>query len=185
MHKGTARRLLAGFAAMAVLLALAACQRGNDAAPARDYAADEAAIRSLLDRIAADFNAGKMEDMLGHYLDDVLVSAPGAPDITSKQAWRETLAATLPPGLAMTLKFVTAEVAIDGDLAYERGTYEINVADQANPAAAFQIKGRHVHIFKRQTDGSWKGWRLMENSEDPATNPVPPPPAATGGQIRP
>jgi ketosteroid isomerase-like protein len=177
MHRGSARRLLAGFAAMTALVALAACQRGNDAAPARNYAADEAAIKSLLERIAADFNAGKMEDMLGHYLDDVLVSAPGAPDITSKQAWRETLAATLPPGVAMSVKFVTAEVAIDGDLAYERGTYEVGAAD---PAQAFLIKGRHIHIFKRQADGAWKGWRLMENSEDPATSPVPRAPAAAG-----
>jgi hypothetical protein len=40
------------------------------------------------------------------------------------------------------------------------------------------IKGRHIHMFKRQPDGSWKGWRLFENSEDPASSPVPPPAAA-------
>jgi ketosteroid isomerase-like protein len=35
------------------------------------------------------------------------------------------------------------------------------MADQA-------VMGRHIHIFRRQADGSWKGWRLMENSETSA-----------------
>jgi len=42
---------------------------------------------------------------------------------------------------------------------------------QAGPA--LQLGGRHIHIFRRQPDGSWKGWRLMENSADPATAAQP------------
>lgn len=85
----------------------------------------------------------------------------------------QALDTSLPPTLSMKMRFDTQEMAIDGGLAYERGTYMIEAADRANPAAALTLKGRHVHIFRRQADGSWKGWRLMENSTD-ATPPAAP-----------
>ena len=72
--------------------------------------------------------------------------------------------------------FDTVELEVAGDLAYERGSYAIGMATQ--PDAQPMIVGRHIHIFRRQADGSWKGWRLMENSEDPATSPVPSPASA-------
>jgi len=152
-------------------LLLGGCQPGADAPAAPDATADEAAVRDVLDSIARDFNAGDMEKMVAHYQDDVLVSAPGAPDIVGKQAWLDAIAASLPADAGLTLRFDTVELEIAGDLAYERGTYAIGMATQ--PDAKPMIVGRHIHIFRRQADGRWKGWRLMENSEDPATSPVP------------
>lgn len=161
-------------------LGVAGCQPQTETAAAPDRAADEAAIRAVLDGIATDFSDGKLEEMFSYYQDDVLVSAPGAPDIIGKAAWRESIDASLPQDMDMDLAFTTEELEISGDLAYERGTYAITVTDPAAPDQAMRIGGRHIHIFKRQPDGSWKGWRLMENSADPATSPVPPPPAAAG-----
>jgi ketosteroid isomerase-like protein len=169
-------------AAMLGLL-LAGCQPQSETPAAPDRAADEAAIRAILDGIATDFSDGKLEEMFSYYQDDVLISAPGAPDIVGKQAWRESIAASLPAGMDMDLTFTTEELEISGDLSYERGTYAIKVTDPAAPEQSMRIDGRHIHIFKRQPDGSWKGWRLMENSADPATSPLPPPtapPAAAG-----
>ena len=165
---------------LGLVLCLAGCQAQTQAPVAPDRAVDEAAIRAVLEGIAADFGAGKLEEMFSYYQDDVLVSAPGAPDIVGKQAWRQSLDASLPRGMDMSLRFDTAEMEISGDLAYERGTYTINLTDPAAPEQTMSIKGRHIHIFKRQPDGSWKGWRLMENSADPASPPVPPAPAPAG-----
>lgn len=167
---------------LGLVLVMAGCQSQTGTPAGPDGAADEAAIRAVLDGIAADFSEGKYEEMFSYYQDDVLVSAPGAPDIVGKQAWRDSLSTSLPPGMDMDLAFTTAELEIAGDLAYERGTYAIKMADPAAPDQVMRIDGRHIHIFKRQPDGSWKGWRLMENSADPATSPIPPaaPPAAAG-----
>jgi ketosteroid isomerase-like protein len=162
---------------LAALLCLAGCQAQTEAPGTPDSAEDEAAIRAVLDGIAADFSAGRIEEMFSYYQDDVLVSAPGAPEIIGKQAWRESLDASLPKDVDMGLVFNTAELEISGDLAYERGTYAIRIGDPATPAQSMTIEGRHIHIFKRQPDGSWKGWRLMENSADPATSPIPTAPA--------
>jgi ketosteroid isomerase-like protein len=166
---------------LAAVLCLAGCQPQTEAPGTPERAEDEAAIRAVLDGIATDFSAGKIEEMFSYYQDDVLVSAPGAPDIIGKQAWRESLDASLPKGLDMDLVFNTDELEISGDMAYERGTYAIKIVDPATPAQSTTIGGRHIHIFKRQPDGGWKGWRLMENSPDPATSPIPPPPAPAAG----
>jgi ketosteroid isomerase-like protein len=155
-------------APVVMALLVAACQPRS--VPAPDRSADAAVIRELLETIAADFNARRYDDMLGHYQDDVVVLAPGRPDIVGKAAWREVLASSLPEEGDMKLRFDTEELSIDGNLAYERGTYlvEITTGD-----GLMQIEGRHIHIFLRQRDGSWKGWRLMENSSDPSTAPPP------------
>lgn len=88
-------------------------------------------------------------------------------------ACRSALATSLPQGVPMTLGFVTEEMAIDGDLAYERGTYFIEVPGADAASAATRIGGRHIHIFRRQADGQWKGWRLMENQAEAAGADAP------------
>jgi ketosteroid isomerase-like protein len=160
---------------LGLVLALGACARVT--APVTDVAADEAAIRKVLDDVASTFNAGNYDGMFALYRDDVVVSGPGAPDIVGKQAWRDGLASSLPPGMAFKMRFDTQEMAIAGDLAYERGTYSIEVTDKATgKVVPAPLGGRHIHIFKREADGSWKGWRLMENSPDPVPA-APPAPA--------
>ena len=169
---------------LAALLCVAGCQPRTEEPATPDRAQDEAAIRAVLDGIATDFSAGRIEEMFSYYQDDVLISAPGAPEVIGKQAWREALDATLPKDVEMGMVFNTAELEVSGDLAYERGTYAIRIGDPATPAQSMTMEGRHIHIFKRQPDGSWKGWRLMENSADPATAPIPPasaPAPAAGG----
>jgi ketosteroid isomerase-like protein len=69
---------------------------------------------------------------------------------------------------AMNVHFSTAEVVIAGDLAYERGTYTLRVTDKASGLTLQDVKNKHVHIMRRQPDGSWKTWRMMVNSAGPA-----------------
>jgi ketosteroid isomerase-like protein len=156
----------AALGAVGLMLVLGGCKPGPTAK--LDTAADQAAIRAVLDRIAGDFNDGKIDSMLDHYVDDVVVLAPGVPDMHGKPAWKQALA-QLPQGVPMRLKFDTTEMVVDGDLGYERGTYSLEMQGAT-------INGRHIHIFRRQGDGSWKGWRLMENAEAPPA-PLPPPSA--------
>jgi uncharacterized protein (TIGR02246 family) len=167
------RRGFAGVALAALLLA--GCGGGKPATV--DKAADEAAIRQVLADVGRHFDAGDYDAMLALYTDDVIVSAPGMPDTIGKEAWRKGIETTLPQGVKMKLRFDTQEIEIGGDLAYERGTFVVEVLDAAGAAQPVS-GGRHIHMFKRQADGSWKGWRLMENSADPTPAAPPAPPAA-------
>lgn len=162
--------------ALATLVLATACTR--EMAPVQDVAADEAAIRGVLDEIARAFNAGDYDGMFAQYADDVLVSAPGAPLIIGKAAWREGLK-NLPQGVTLVMRFDTEELAVSGDLGYERGTFTMDIFDKPGGTRQGSLVNRHVHIFRRGADGRWLGWRLMENSEEGA--PVIPPAAAPAG----
>jgi ketosteroid isomerase-like protein len=64
------------------------------------------------------------------------------------------------------VQFNTREVVVAGDIAFEGGTYHIILKPRNDPKAApFTVTNRHVHVLKRQADGSWKAWRMMTNSE--------------------
>jgi ketosteroid isomerase-like protein len=147
----------------ALTVGLSGCA-GKDAT-VHDPAADEAAIRQSLDEIARAFNAGDYDGMFARYRDDVLVSAPGQPEIVGKAAWRAGLA-QLPQNVALRMHFDTVELSVSGDLGYERGTFTMDMADKASGAKIGSVTNRHVHIFKREPDGRWLGWRLIENSPD-------------------
>ncbi len=67
----------------------------------------------------------------------------------------------------MKVAFSTEEVEVFGDLAYERGTYTLQVLDKTDGQVTQEIENRHVHIFRRQADGSWKTWRMIVNEATP------------------
>ena len=141
-----------------------------------DAVADEAAIRRSLAEIERSFNAGDADAMFAQYRDDVLVSAPGQEEIVGKAAWREGMGKT-PASVALQVHFDTQEIAVSGDLAYERGTFTMDMTDKASGSRVGSVKLRHVHLFRREADGRWKGWRLIENSADsPPALPVAAPP---------
>jgi ketosteroid isomerase-like protein len=165
------KRMLASTTSLVLMLSMAACQPDVKVVVA-DKAADEKAIRHVLDEITAKFDAADYEGMFAQYRDDVVVSSPGQPDIIGKDAWRAGLGA-LPKGVVMKMRFDTQELLVDGDMAYERGTFAIEAKDPKSDAMVPVAKARHIHIFRREADGSWKGWRLFENSADPATALLP------------
>jgi ketosteroid isomerase-like protein len=158
-----------------VAMAVAVVVSGCGGSRTGDRAADEAAIRKSLDEIARSFNAGNYDAMFAQYRDDVLVSAPGQPEIVGKAAWREGLA-KLPANVDLRMRFDTQELDVSGDLGYERGTFTMDMLDKASGAKVGSITNRHVHIYRREPDGRWLGWRLIENSPD-ATPAGPPAPA--------
>jgi ketosteroid isomerase-like protein len=166
------KHLVARIAVPAALLTLAACQPAVVVTPA-DTAADEAAVRRVLDEIVRTFNAGDYDAMFALYEDEVRIYPPGAPEITGKEAWRTALATGLPADLTLKMRFDTEELVVAGDLAYERGTYHVEAAPVGSDAMTPMMSARHIHIFRRQADGQWKGWRLFESNSE-ATPAAPP-----------
>jgi ketosteroid isomerase-like protein len=165
------RRTLAA-CTVAASVALAACSSGST--PRHDRTADEAEIHKLLDSIAGSFKTGDMEQVLAIYADDVLVLGIDQPDVAGKEAWGKVLAEQ-PKDVTIDVRMDTKELEIAGDLAYERGTYTAKISSKATGALLQTVTNRHIHIFKRQPDGHWKAWRLMENATSPTRPSTPPP----------
>jgi pimeloyl-ACP methyl ester carboxylesterase len=133
-----------------------------------DTTADEAAVREVLDEITRTFNTGDYEAMLAQYRDDVIVSGSAGPDVVGKDAWRSALKSSMPPDVKLKMRFNTSELKIEGDLAYERGTFIVQTMDKAGVLQPL-FSGRHIHIFQRAESG-WKGWRLFEILDLPAAS---------------
>ena len=148
--------------AVAASVALAACSGGSP--PQHDRAADEAEIHKLLDGIAGSFKTGDMEQVLAVYADDVLVLGIDQPDVAGKEAFRKVLAEQ-PKDVTISVRMDTKELDVVGDLAYERGTYTAEISSKATGELLQSVTNRHIHIFKRQPNGHWQAWRLMENRD--------------------
>jgi len=128
--------------------------------------ADEAAIRQTLARVAQQINQGDL-GFVDVFAKDAVVIAPSAPDIVGFDAIRAMYAGLLEKA-ALEVHFSTEEIVVAGGLAYEHGTYTLKITDKASGKTLQDVKNKHVHILKRQADGSWKTWRMMVNAAEPA-----------------
>lgn len=128
--------------------------------------ADETAIRRLLADTEQRINNGDIR-FVEVFAKDAAIIAPSAPDIVGYDAIRATYQGIMKQA-SMTVHFSTEEIAVSGDLAYEHGTYTLRIADKATGKVLQDVKNKHIHILKRQPDGTWKTWRMMVSSADPA-----------------
>ena len=136
------------------------------ATTAQSTAADEQNIREFLHHIEQVFDASDLEAAASVFTDDAVISAQGAPDAVGNAAIRELYAAAMAQA-KLGARFNTEEIRVLGDLAYERGTYTLTVADKATGQVLSTVVNRHIHVLRRQPDGGWKTWRMMTNSPTP------------------
>ena len=126
--------------------------------------ADEVAIRQLLANVEKQINAGDTR-FVSVFAKDATIIAPSSPDISGYDAIRSMYEGLMKQN-SMTVHFSTEEVAVSGDLAFEHGTYTLRIADKKTGKVLQDAKNKHVHVLKRQPDGSWKTWRMMVNSAE-------------------
>lgn len=152
---------------LTLVVAMAAPLVGCSGKPtAATPSADEAAVRETLAKVERQINQGDLA-FVDVFAKDAVIIAPSAPDVVGFDAIRSMYAGLLEK-TAMNVHFSTEEVAVAGDLAYEHGTYTLKMTDKASGQTLQDVKNKHVHIMKRQPDGSWKTWRMMVNSAEPA-----------------
>lgn len=142
-------------AATAVFVAsFAACSQ-PPAAPPDTRAADETAIRAASDVWNQAAATKDLDKSVSVYTDDAVLFAPKAPAAVGKdnirKAWQGLLAA---PGLQLTVTATGIDVARSGELAVERGTYQVVTTDKKGKPST--ETGQLVVVWKKQADGSWK-----------------------------
>ena len=147
------------------LLALSTgCQSQGDT-----RAADEAALRQLDEEWSKAAASKDVEKTISYYSDDAVLMLPNLPRLTGKDSirtlWKEMFASQTFSGGWKTTK---VEVARSGDLAYVTGDYAFNETESGRPITD---KGKYLHVWKKQPDGSWKCTAAMFSSEVPLTAP--------------
>lgn len=140
---------------------------GTLASYGQDTAAERGNIEALLERIETVFANGDIESAMQAFTNDAIIFAENGADIVGADAIRATYAGMM-AAFEIELSFDTSEIEILGDTAYERGTFSIRLTDKTSGQVASDTTSRHMHILKRQRDGSWKTWRMMTNTPGPA-----------------
>lgn len=164
MRRGTNGANLVAVSVLVAALCGCAIQTTNQAEQTRK---DQAAVRQLLSSLEKQINAGDI-GFVDVFAKDAAIIAPSAPDIRGYDAIRAMYEDVMKQA-SMTVHFTTEEIAVAGDLAYEHGTYTLRIVDKKSGKVLQDVKNKHVHILKRQPDGSWKTWRMMVSSAEPAS----------------
>jgi uncharacterized protein (TIGR02246 family) len=147
---------------------LAACGgRGTTSSAPPGAEADVAAIRALIAEIEPTFKSGDIDAAMKVFTDDAVILAQGMPDVVGKEAIR-ALYQGMMDQYVIDAHLTTKEIQVAGDLGYERGTYTLKLTDKASGKVVADVVNRHVHILRRQPDGSWKTWRMIVNSTERA-----------------
>ena len=137
---------------------------------AADTEAATEAIQALWKEYSASALVGDPERRLALWDDEGIQMPPDREARVGKETIRVATEASMAKVIAHEYVVSPEEIEVFGDLAFARGTYMANRSpvDGGDPV---QTNGKFMTILKRQTDGSWKIYRDIFNSNVPPVEP--------------
>jgi len=145
------------------------CQKGEEMAeePAVDVAADVEAIKGIIDEITRTWNEGDYEGNMVLIDEEAMFLLANGPTLKGIEEIRSLYSNSFNMN-TFDLTTTTDEIHVCGDLAFSRDNWKgsINPKDGSKPTL---FDNKVITIFKRQSDGSWKIWRVIYNSNTPPT----------------
>ena len=122
---------------------------------------DAGTIRQQHDGFVASFNTKDVSKILELYAENSVFMPPNEPIIRGKDALKKFYAAQFERG-ATNLRMDVTEVSGHGPLAYQSGTYEMDL----KPATGTPGRDRGKYLFVlRKMPGGWKYEDTMWNSD--------------------
>jgi ketosteroid isomerase-like protein len=131
------------------LLMAAVCLAACGGPTATAHAADEKALRDLVDRTVAAAGARDFATYAKYYAPKTTLALPGRPISQTDGPMK----VELPAGYAIKMVTVKTEISDGGDLGYALGTYEQTAPDKSGTLT--HSVGKWMSVFKKQPDGSW------------------------------
>jgi len=176
MRTGSARIGLVAAIVVVLSLPLMSCAKG-DQGTSRSKAADEAAIAEFNKRYLGAINDGDIATLSSLTTEDHMMIMPGRPPLVGKKANDEANGRVFQM-FDIDETWTPQETVIDGDLAYQRGTFTVEATPKAGGDKT-RTTGTFLRIYRRQPDGSWRMTRDMFNSDQPpgTRNSLSAPPA--------
>lgn len=152
---------------MTAVMILSSCTGTPDNASKPTAAADTAAIRAALDEYVSAWKASDAGRIAALYSDDAVIlpgdhaAESGRPAI---KKFNQDFFEGYTPG-TFDISGQDREIEIMGDWAYDRGSYTFSAVSKQKGGPPLSDKGKYIVIMKRQTDGSWKWFRDIDNSD--------------------
>jgi uncharacterized protein (TIGR02246 family) len=125
---------------------------------------DQAAIRERSDAFVKAFNAADVNQVLAVYTENSTFMPPNQPVLRGKEPLKTFYEDLLKQG-ASNLRMEVSEVSGHGPLAYQSGTYEMDL----KPASGQADHDRGKYLFiARKLNGNWRYEYMVWNSDLPA-----------------
>ena len=128
-----------------------------------DMEKDVRELDEIRERLEAAENAGNAEYFVEMMAEDAVIMAPDHPVQEGKATCacfvREVLAGLLET-FNRHIKYVSAEVRVAGDMAFDRGTFWFTVSPKTG-GETIQESGKYLWIYSRASDRSWKVARAI------------------------
>ena len=150
-------------------------------------AADMAAINTLRDNFVNAFNSSDAQKIVDGYTADAITLPAHHAQIVGKDAilaYNRDFFSQMSGHISLKAE----ETKTAGDWGFDRGTYTMTVTPKAG-GAPMNDQGKYIVIIQKQSDGSWKLTRDIDNSDLPMpmptmTPPQPPEPVTAKGRGR-
>lgn len=106
------------------------------------------------------FNEGDAAGCAAFFSEDVILLAPGQPMIRGRKVFEDIYRSRMDQTSGGTHSNELVEYGVEGDLAYQVGTFAIT---GTNP----NEQGKFVNVLRRQADGTWQVTVSIFNSDRP------------------
>jgi ketosteroid isomerase-like protein len=141
-------------------------------APKVNDPADVQAIKDTCPAFDKAWNAGNAQAVvMGSYTNDAMRMEPFQPALVGNDTIRASIQKYFDQ-FSEDGRSVAEDVRVSGDLAVARGTYEGKASPKAG-GDSVQFKGKWVGAYQRQSDGSWKLFWDIFNSDLPIADSLP------------
>ena len=126
-------------------------------------------LRPMLDSYEKACLSGNYNAIAGFYTDDAISLPSYQPVMRGKDAILQSEKKDVDEGLKYkTFNIRSSDVYSSGDLAYEIGTYEVDLTSPKMPNE-INDHGKYLNVWQRQSDGSWK---IKVNTWNSDINPM-------------
>ncbi len=126
---------------------------------------DVAAINGIWELYTKAVNRGDVDLWISLWDEKGIQMPPDAPANVGKAQIRSVVANRWPQ-LNIQIAITSEETWVAGNLAFSRGTFTRSVTPKAGGNTAV-FDGKYLTVLRKQTDGSWKIFRDIFNSNAP------------------
>jgi len=154
------RKLVVTILGMSVLFAISCTNQQYD------EEADKTAIAELREQEMAAISSGDISTLEKVYTADIKLMPPNEQAVTGTEkirSWAENMYSMI----SVQGEYTSSDLTLAGDLAFERLTMNLTITP-VDGGESIMETGKCIHIYKRQTDGSWKIAQDIWNMDNPA-----------------
>jgi uncharacterized protein (TIGR02246 family) len=139
---------------------------GSSGSASPDTAKVKAAIEAANAKLVEAFKKGDKTGLMANYAADAVVMMPNEEAWRGREGMDKGFSGFLGQFTFKEGAATTTDVMVAGDLAIETGTYAWTMQPKAG-GAEIKDKGKYLTVWKRQSDGTWKIVRDINNTDLP------------------